>query len=482
MKRMLRLLSLPLLLSATPGNATGMESPQLLDLTTSVFGYLCLMIFALGYACVVLEERLELRKSKPVIVAAGLIWILVALAYHLHDDPFSAGIELRRYILDYAELFLFLLAAMTFVNMLEERRVFVALRTWLVTRSFSLRQIYWVTGALTFLISPIADNLSTALLMGAVVLAVGQHHVKFISVGCINVVVAANAGGAFSPFGDITTLMVWQQGDVRFVEFTQLFVPSLVNWLLPALIMSLVVERAQPGGEQLHQRMKKGGITIMILFLATIILSVLVHSQLHLPPVLGMMTGLGVLKIYGYFLSQHDPIYREQGHITHHHAENSSRHSLLRGDHIGVVRRFDIFKVVERESWDTLMFFYGVVLCVGGLATLGYLSELSALLYGALGINLANSLIGLISALVDNIPVMFAVLNMDPGMNLQQWLLATLTVGTGGSLLSIGSAAGVALMGQAKGTYTFLSHLRWSWAILLGYSASIFCHLWLNGT
>ncbi len=110
---------------------------------------------------------------------------------------------------------------------------------------------------LTFLISPIADNLSTALLMGAVVLAVGQHHVKFISVGCINVVVAANAGGAFSPFGDITTLMVWQQGNVRFFEFTQLFVPSLVNWLLPALIMSLVVERAQPGGEQLHQRMKK---------------------------------------------------------------------------------------------------------------------------------------------------------------------------------------------------------------------------------
>lgn len=482
MNRMPALLLFPLLLATPRAQASTLETTQLLDLTGSAYGYLALMIFLLGYICVVLEERLELRKSKPVIVAAGLIWILVALAYQQSDEPYAAGIELRRYILDYAELFLFLLAAMTFVNMQEERRVFVALRTWLVTRAFTLRQIYWVTGTLTFLLSPIADNLSTALLMGAVVLAVGHHHLHFISVGCINVVVAANAGGAFSPFGDITTLMVWQQGNVRFVEFVQLFLPSLVNWLIPALIMSSVIESARPGGERRRQRMKKGGVTIMILFLATITLSILVHSLLHLPPVLGMMTGLGVLKIYGYFLSLHDPIYREQGHITHHHAENSSRHSMLRGDHTGVVRRFDIFKVVERESWDTLMFFYGVVLCVGGLATLGYLTHLSELLYGSMGTNMANSQIGLLSALVDNIPIMFAVLNMDPGMSLEQWLLATLAVGTGGSLLSIGSAAGVALMGQAKGTYTFLSHLKWSWAILLGYSASIFCHIWLNGT
>ncbi|MGB2130070.1 MAG: sodium:proton antiporter NhaD [Marinobacterium sp.] len=480
MNRMLVPVTL-LLLASGPAQAMSLAEPALLDLTTSVYGYLALMIFMLGYICVVLEERLELRKSKPVIVAAGLVWILVALAYRQHGEPDSAGIELRRYILDYAELFLFLLAAMTFVNMMEERRVFVALRTWLVAREFSLRQIYWVTGALTFLLSPIADNLSTALLMGAVVLAVGNHHYRFISVGCINVVVAANAGGAFSPFGDITTLMVWQKGAVQFVEFAELLLPSLVNWLVPALIMSTVVEHSQPGGERRHQRMKKGGVTIMLMFLATILLSVLVHSLLHLPPVLGMMTGLGALKMYGYYLSLHDPVYREQGHITHHHADNSSSHSMLRGDHTGVVRRFDIFKVVERESWDTLMFFYGIVLCVGGLAALGYLNNLSTLLYGNLGIDMANSLIGLLSALVDNIPIMFAVLTMDPGMTLQQWLLATLAVGTGGSLLSIGSAAGVALMGQAKGTYTFMSHLRWSWAIFLGYALSILCHLWLNG-
>ncbi|GAA0694258.1 sodium:proton antiporter NhaD [Marinobacterium maritimum] len=453
----------------------------LLDLTSSVYGYLALLIFLLGYVFVVLEERLGLRKSKPVIVASGLIWVLVGLAYQQQGDSHTAGIQLRHYILDYAELFLFLLAAMTFVNLMEERRVFVALRTWLVSRGYSIRTIYWVTGGMTFVISPIADNLSTALLMGAVVLAVGDHNYRFISVGCINVVVAANAGGAFSPFGDITTLMVWQKGVVEFTEFFQLLLPSLINWLVPALLMSLTVERSQPEGEARHQRMKKGGVTIVLLFLLTIAFSVVVHSQLHLPPVLGMMTGLGALKIYGYYLSFHDPIFREQGHITHHHAENTAKHSLLQGDHTGVIRRFDIFKVVERESWDTLMFFYGVVLCVGGLASLGYLTNLSALLYDGWGINLANALIGLLSSLVDNIPIMFAVLTMDPGMTLEQWLLATLAVGTGGSLLSIGSAAGVALMGQAKGTYTFYSHLKWSWAILLGYIASLACHLWLNG-
>jgi Na+/H+ antiporter NhaD/arsenite permease-like protein len=468
-------------LLSSQAQAAAQETPQLLDLTTSAYGYLALLIFLLAYVFVVMEERLALRKSKPVIVAAGLIWVLVGLAYRQQGDQVTAGAELRLYILDYAELFLFLLAAMTFVNMLEERRVFEALRTWLVSRGFSLRSIYWITGVLTFCISPIADNLSTALLMGAVVLAVGNHNYRFISVGCINVVVAANAGGAFSPFGDITTLMVWQQGHVSFTQFSYLLLPALVNWLIPAALMSLAIKNGRPGGSQRHQRMKKGGVTIMLMFLGTIIASVLVHSMLHLPPVLGMMTGLGVLKLYGYYLSLHDPVFREQGHITHHHAENTSNHSMLRGDHTGVVRRFDIFKVVERASWDTLMFFYGIVLCVGGLATLGYLADFSTLLYGSLGIPLANSLIGLLSALVDNIPIMFAVLSMDPGMTLDQWLLATLTVGTGGSLLSIGSAAGVALMGQAQGTYTFLSHLKWSWAILLGYVASIFCHLWLTG-
>ena len=127
------------------------------------------------------------------------------------------------------------------------------------------------------------------------------------------------------------------------------------------------------------------------------------------------------------------------------------------------------------------MFFYGVILCVGGLGTLGYLAALSSAVYGGLGPTSANVLVGVASAIVDNIPVMFAVLSMNPEMSHAQWLLVTLTAGVGGSLLSIGSAAGVALMGQARGTYTFVSHLKWSWAVALGYAASIGVHLLING-
>jgi len=146
------------------------------------------------------------------------------------------------------------------------------------------------------------------------------------------------------------------------------------------------------------------------------------------------------------------------------------------------------FSRINQIEWDTLLFFYGVILCVGGLAVFGYLELVSQLMYHDLGANLsaahtatpANILVGFISAIVDNIPVMFSVLTMNPDMSVGQWLLVTLTAGIGGSMLSIGSAAGVALMGQAKGHYTFTSHLKWSWAVALGYFAGVITHLWLN--
>jgi Na+/H+ antiporter NhaD and related arsenite permeases len=147
---------------------------------------------------------------------------------------------------------------------------------------------------------------------------------------------------------------------------------------------------------------------------------------------------------------------------------------------LGSVVPFNVFSRVARAEWDTLLFFYGVVLCVGGLGFIGYLSHVSELLYIDFGPTFANVTVGLLSAIVDNIPVMFAVLAMMPEMSHGQWLLVTLTAGVGGSLLSVGSAAGVALMGQARGKYTFFVHLKWTWAIALGYAASILVHLWLN--
>ncbi len=135
---------------------------------------------------------------------------------------------------------------------------------------------------------------------------------------------------------------------------------------------------------------------------------------------------------------------------------------------------------MSNAEWDTLLFFFGIIVSVGGLGFIGYLEMASVSIYGGLDTTSANVLIGILSAIVDNIPVMFAVLTMEPNMSLGQWLLVTLTAGVGGSLLSIGSAAGVALMGQSRGLYTFVSHLKWMPVIALGYAASIAAHLWIN--
>ena len=593
--------------SAHPSAAAG-------AMTGTIWGIAALILFVLAYALVPLENTIHLRKSKPVLFAAGIIWVLVAVAYARIGDTHSAHVALKESLLEYAELFLFLLAAMTYINALEERNVFQTLRAFLVSRGFSLQKIFWITGLLAFLISPIADNLTTALLMGAVVMAVGGSNKRFITLACINIVVAANAGGAFSPFGDITTLMVWQAGKVHFTQFFSIFFPSLVNWLVPAACMSFAIGKASP--EKLNEliRMKYGAKIMMGLFLLTITTAVCFHNFLHLPPAAGMMLGLGYLGLFSYHVKRHEgrtlsydrilgakydqpvkSVLAESAadntitQLVHNHPhaafaidadhritcwnagmerltgvpaservgtgehwapfyekkrriladlivdempdEDYDRHYPGRhracpecaatydaadyfptigekgqwltfsaapvrdktGRTVGAVEvirevsekqreaeHFDLMKKIARAEWDTLLFFYGVILCVGGLSQFGYLALLSEYAYTGLGATVANTLVGILSAIVDNIPVMFAVLTMDPAMSLGQWLLATLTAGVGGSLLAIGSAAGVALMGTARGTYTFGAHLKWTPVIALGYGASILCHLWLN--
>jgi len=450
-----------------------------IDLTTTTYGIIAVIVFVIAYSLVIGEEFLHLRKSKPVLVAAGIIWILVGMAYNSIGEPHAAGIAVKHNIEEYAELLLFLLAAMTYINALEERNVFDALRAWLVSRGYSLKMIFWITGLLAFVISPIADNLTTALLMATVAMSVGTGNTVFIVLACINIVVAANAGGAFSPFGDITTLMVWQKGIVQFDQFFALLIPSLVNWLVPAAIMSFSVPKGQPEPVETAVIVKHGGFFMIALFLFTIVMAVSFHNFLHLPPVLGMMTGLGLLKLFAFYLKKKDAGTPSAESLENSDMKNVALHTEKPAED------YDIFSILARAEWDTLMFFYGVILCVGGLGTLGYLATISELMYSGTGIigtgvTGANIIVGLLSAIVDNIPVMFAVLTMNPDMSLGQWLLVTLTAGVGGSLLSIGSAAGVALMGQARGTYTFFAHMKWSWAIALGYMASIWVHITLN--
>jgi len=428
-----------------------------LGLTGTERGIYTVLIFLVAYGFVMAEEFTHLRKSKPVIFAAAVIWGHVAI---LAQEAGVSGEELHKAfehdLKEYAELMLFLLVAMTYINTMAERNVFEALRSWLIRKQFGYKQLFWITGVITFFLSSVADNLTSALLVGAVVMAVGADNEKFVSIGFVNLVIAANAGGAFCPFGDITTLMVWQAGYAEFFDFFRLFIPSVVNFVVPAFFMSQAIPNGQPEAtNEAVVELKPGGWVVCGLFAVTIGLAVSFKQFLHLPPFMGMMAGLSILMLFIYYIKV----------------------SFPSADEV----RLDVFDRVKEAEWDTLLFFFGVVFAVGGLGYIGYLELLSAAMYDGLGQTTANILVGIISAVVDNIPVMFAVLNMNLDMDLYQWLLVTLTAGVGGSLFSVGSAAGVALMGQSNHKYTFFSHLKWTPVIAAGYAASIVTHYLING-
>lgn len=437
------------------GHTADGSGPTTLDMITSPVGIISLLLFVIAYGFVMAEEFTHFRKSKPVILAATIIWVLIA--YTASKDPTLSSThwaeqQFRHVVLEFAELFFFLFVAMAYVNALTERKMFDALCAWLSNNNFSYKKIFLISGIIAFFLSPIADNLTTALILGTVVMVAGRGNKKFVVPGLINIVVAANAGGAFSPFGDITTLMVWQRGFVSFFDFFNIFLPSVVNYAVPAAIMYFAIPNEIPKGDGKKVTILPGGKVIAFLGILTITLTVTGHNVLHMPPVLGMMFGLGLLGTYGYLLKTKYP----------------------------GKDKFDIFVITGKAEWDTLLFFYGILVAVGGLASLGYLKLISDDMYVTLGATYANILVGILSAIIDNIPIVYAVLTAHPAMDMGQWLLITLTAGVGGSLLSIGSAAGVALMGQARGIYTFFAHLKWAWAILLGYAACIIVHLWLN--
>ncbi len=416
---------------------------------------LCLIIFLLSYLLVMTEEKTQLRKSKPVMLGAGMIWMIIGLAapdYGIdHEQLRSAvfhGLD------EYGSLMLFLMAAMVYISALESVNVFKVLRVKLVNMGLSFRQLFWVTGGIAFFLSALADNLTTALVMGAVVMAVGAGNPRFVSIAMVNIVCAANAGGAFSPFGDITTLMVWQSGRVEFLEFFALFLPAIATYVVPAVIMSFAIPAQQPDALEKEVALRRGARRAIFLGLFTIFLAVSFEQFLGLPPFMGMMTGLSLLMFLSYYLQRT----RQTNELE-----------------------YNIFSAVRTVEWDTLLFFFGVMFSVGGLAFIGYLSLASGVMYGSWGATTANIIMGVVSAVIDNIPVMFSVLSMQPEMPHFQWLLITLTCGVGGSLFAVGSAAGVALMGTSQGQYTFYSHLRWTPIIALGYIAGIGVHFLVNG-
>lgn len=463
----------------------------MLNLTQHPIGYLVIVMTVLAYVMAMLEEVTELKKSKPMVLGSSLVWFAICIQYARHGDAKVAVAAFESNLLAYVELLLFILVSMTYLNAMEERGIFDALRVRLLSRGYSYRQLFWITGALAFVVSTAVSGLAVGLLMGAVAAAVGRQQPRFVGLACVNIVVATNAGGSFSPLGGISTLFVWQSEIVEFGEFFTLFLPCLVNFLVPAVIMHFFVPKETPPPSRRKAVLRRGSRRIAALFVLTLVITVCSDVFLKLPPAAGMMAGLALLQIFSFYLLRSAKETDDAGAMlgspnTGHwldgidydtYAPKGSRPA----DETQDDSHYDIFQKIGNLEWDTLLFFYGAMMMIGALGFLGYLDAVAQSLFGQISPTLANVLIGLSSAFIDNGTLMFAVLSMHPDIPLGQWLLLTLTLGVGGSLLAIGSAPGVGLLGQMKGcTYTFGYHLRWCPVILLGYFASVAVHFWVN--
>jgi len=429
--------------------ASAEAAGEIPDITFTWVGFSALFIFAVGYYFVAAEEKYEIDKAKPALFIGTFMFMLVALYYYLNDmDMDLVHNQANHLILEISGIFFFLFVAMTYIESLIHMGVFDRLKYNLVSKGYTYRKLFWVTGFIAFFLSPIADNLTTALILSTVLITIEKTRKDFLVPGAINIVVAANAGGAWSPFGDITTLMAWTAGKGTFADFLFLFPASIVGYLVTAFFLSKLVPNEVPAFDITKEKkpeMAQGAKVVMVLGILTIASAVLSHQVLHLPAMWGMMFGLAVLKLYSYGLK------------------------LKYGkDH------FNIFDSISKIENNTLMFFFGILAAVGALYFIGWLG-LAAVVYNpdVLGPTWSNIGVGFLSAIVDNIPVMSAVLKASPAMDLSQWMLVTLTAGVGGSMISFGSAAGVGVMGKLHGIYTFGSHMRYAWTIVIGYFVSI---------
>ena len=444
------LLGLFFALAFGSGDAAG----EALNLTTTWVGIACLIIFVVGYFFIATEENFHMDKAKPAIFIGTFMFLLIGF-YMLANglDVHSLQNEVNHLILEISQIVFFLMVAMTYIEALIERDVFNALKYNLVSKGYTYKKLFWLTGVLAFFISPVADNLTTALILSTVLLTIDKNNVNFLVAGAINIVVAANAGGAWSPFGDITTLMAWAAGKAPFIDFFALFPASIIGWLVTAFLLARVVPAGSPHFDPATEpkvSIKKGGKVVIGLGAFTIFSAVMMHQLFHLPAMWGMMFGFSLLSLYTY-------IYKKT---------NKNEEPM------------HVFHYMSKIENNTLFFFFGILAAVGALHFVGFLNY-AVSLYDKFGATAVNIGVGFLSAIVDNVPVMSAVLKANPmmgadaGENLSQWLLVTLTAGIGGSMISFGSAAGVGVMGKLKGIYTFGAHMKYAWTVVAGYIVSV---------
>lgn len=412
---------------------------------------LIVLIFVVGYAAIVMEHKLSINKSASALLTGVLCWTIVALV--------STNIEetqhhLNEHLSEIAGILFFLMGAMTIVELIATYGGFEIITDKITTTSQS--RLLWIISMITFFMSALLDNLTTTIVMAALVSKiVHDSKLRLMYVGLI--VIAANAGGAWSPIGDVTTTMLWIGGQISTGSIiSQLFLPSFISLLIPTYVLSIQMKGGLPKlqsskDNEVHTHGDFGKKTIFWVGLVGLLSVPVFKSVTHLPPFMGMLLALGTI----WAVSE----------------------LLLKGKEDHIKSKLSIFRVIEKIDLPSILFFLGILLSVGALQTMGMLTSAADWLTE----NLKNqtivvTVIGLLSAIVDNVPLVAAAMGM---YDLEQfpmddpfWELLAFCAGTGGSILIIGSAAGVAAMGLAK--IEFFWYLKkMSWLALIGYFSGI---------
>lgn len=406
-----------------------------------------IIIFLIGFTAIALEHNLEVNKSWIALFTGTVMWIVVSIG----KDPETLHTAILHESAEIFELVIFLMGAMTIVEMMAHFRLFTWIETKLSSLNVTDKQLFWMLGVTTFFASSVLDNLTATLVM----LQIGRHlyHRKdnFIYYA-INVVIASNAGGAMSPVGDVTTIMLWLAD--KFTAWQILIygiLPAIVAWIIPQSILTIKIKKEDRENREIQDVPPlQWGIIFIGLF--TFGFAVIVNL-LHLPPFFGILFGMACAAIVIDYRLKKGTLKKKAGHLV------------------------NLIKTIDMA---TLNFFIGILLAIGALNYQGVLTDLARVIFGddpssnPANIIVGHSSLGLISSVLDNVPLTAAVIKMLPeGIHFSYWILLALTAGTGGSILVIGSAAGVAAMGQVK-DLTFGEYFKkGTFAAFLGYVSAV---------
>ncbi|WP_343809894.1 sodium:proton antiporter NhaD [Cocleimonas flava] len=403
---------------------------------------LLLVFIALGFISIVIEDLTHINKAKTTLFFGSLVWLLYFVA---HDpDIEEARHALDENLLEIASLWLFLVSAMTFVAYLNNRGLISKLVMRLLPERLGKRRLLLITAIFAFIFSSLADNVTSTLVCMSLLLPLKLPKADFLRFAAV-IVFGVNSGGVALITGDVTTLMIFMAGKVSILNLLILALPAFIGLMSLALILGYNL-KGEVEVQRVESTIPRMDILAGVQFLLTII-SILVLNVLYgVPPVLTFLVSLGLLFIIMQFLN-HDE---------------------------------DIMRNIREIEFDALLFFLGVLLMVGMLKQLGTLDHLIKL-YDVLPVQLANYSLGMFSALVDNVPLTAAVLHSGVEMQIGEWITLVYAVGVGGSLLIIGSAAGIIAMSKAgHELLSFVSYARFAGHLLLAYSIG-FLATWFIG-